>query len=104
LKWEFPGGKVEAGETAHNALRREIREELSIDTAIGECLGTYFTPSDGYLIRLQCYWCSVASREVNLSSHVKSGWFSEDELMRLDWALPDVPAVEAIVQRDLSRP
>lgn len=104
MKWEFPGGKIEAGETAPEALRREILEELSINVTVGECLGTYTTPNDGYLICLECYWCSVDSKEVNLASHVQSGWFSEDELTHLDWASPDVPAVEAVVQHAGNRP
>lgn len=96
LKWEFPGGKVEYGETAVEALKREIQEELTIEIDVNESLGTFFTPLDKYLIRLECYWCSSPSKVVILNSHDEAGWFTISELAKLDWALPDIPVITEV--------
>ena len=96
LKWEFPGGKVETGETAVKALKREILEELDIEIEVNEFLGTFITPLDKYLIRLECYWCTSNSKVVALNSHDQAGWFSTSELANLDWALPDIPVITEI--------
>jgi 8-oxo-dGTP diphosphatase len=97
-KWEFPGGKVESGESPEQALRREINEELSIDVSVGQCMGTFITPVDKYLIHLQCFWCTTNQLNASLTSHTQAGWFSEQELLDLDWALPDLPAVNIVLK------
>ena len=98
LKWEFPGGKVEAGESASQALKREIEEELGLIVEVGQALGTFSTPQDNYLIQLECFWCAVQNTQVTLSSHDESGWFSLNELKSLEWALPDVPVLEVVLR------
>ena len=98
LKWEFPGGKVEPGESAPQALKREIAEELGISVEVRQSLGVFATPLGKYLIRLECYWCISADRQVTLTSHNESGWFNPNELQFLDWALPDVPALEVVLR------
>lgn len=97
LKWEFPGGKVEAGESASQALHREIFEELGIDIKVGQLIGTFNTQLDNYLIELECYWCTSQDREVTLSSHEEAGWFEPIELQVLDWAPPDIPVLEVVL-------
>jgi len=97
LKWEFPGGKVEQGETGVEALRREIYEELGIDVQVGEFIGTFATPLGKYLIQLECYWCTSSSRTVHLSSHDEFDWFTTEDLMHLDWAIPDIPVVVQVL-------
>ena len=98
MKWEFPGGKVETGESAQEALKREIREELGISIQVGQSLGTFVTPQDNYLIQLECYWCISVDRQVSLTSHDEAGWFDPSELQLLDWALPDVPVLEVVLR------
>ena len=98
MKWEFPGGKVEPGESAPQALKREIAEELRISVEVRQSLGTFATPLGNYLIRLECYWCLSEDRHVTLTSHSESGWFNPNELQFLDWALPDVPVLEVILR------
>ena len=98
MKWEFPGGKVETGESAPQALQREIFEELGIDIEVGPTIGTFTTPLDKHLIKLECYWCTSQDRKVTLSSHVEAGWFESVELQALDWALPDIPVLEVVLR------
>lgn len=98
LKWEFPGGKVEAGESRKEALIREIREELEIDVTVNGYIGASKTEIERYKIELECYWCSTVDTHVTLNSHVDSGWFSAAELTNLDWAVPDIPIVKKIIQ------
>jgi 8-oxo-dGTP diphosphatase len=98
LKWEFPGGKVEASESASQALKREIREELSISIQVGQSLGTFTTPQDEYLIQLECYWCITEDQQISLTNHDEAGWFEPNELRLLDWALPDVPVLEVVLR------
>ena len=98
MKWEFPGGKVEAEESAPEALRREILEELGISVMVDQLIGTFTTPLDKYLIELECYWCTTEHRKVHLSSHEEAGWFTADEIARLDWALPDVPVLDEVMR------
>lgn len=104
MKWEFPGGKVEAGESAPQALQREILEELGIGIEVGPSIGTFTTPLDKHLIELECYWCTSQNREVTLSSHDEAGWFEPIELQALDWALPDLPVLEVVLRRLASKP
>jgi len=98
LKWEFPGGKVETGETAQQALKREIQEELCITIEVGLPIGIFSTPQDKYLIQLDCYWCTTQELQVSLTSHVEAGWFRPLELQVLDWALPDVPVLDVVLR------
>jgi 8-oxo-dGTP diphosphatase len=96
LKWEFPGGKVEDGETAVEALKREIQEELAIEIEVNKCIGTFSTPLGTNVIHLECYWCHSSSKDVVLNSHEEAGWFNAYELEKLDWALPDLPVVSEV--------
>ncbi len=98
MKWEFPGGKVEAGESAPQALQREIFEELGISVEVGPIIGTFTTPLDKHFIKLECYWCASKDRDVTLSSHEEAGWFEPNELQVLDWALPDLPVLEVVLR------
>ncbi len=96
LKWEFPGGKAEAGESAPQALQREILEELGIGIEVRPVIGTFTTPLDKHLIELEYHWCTSQNREVTLSSHEKAGWFEPIEKQVLDWAIPVLPVLEVV--------
>lgn len=96
LAWEFPGGKIEAGETAEVALIREIREELQVDIIIGRAL----SPADhsyieGRVIRLFPFLCRLAEDALPVPrEHAALRWVKPEALRELDWAAADVPVLE----------
>lgn len=96
LKWEFPGGKVESGETPRAALQREILEELGLEVTVGDELGTFPTALGKYCIHLNCFWCRSDTGSPQLNAHSAVTWLAPHELNSLDWALPDIPAIQAI--------
>lgn len=98
-KWEFRGGKLEAGETPREALIREINEELGLNITVGGEIGTFITLLDSLRIRLQCFDCSTQTANVTLNAHSEVRWLKLEQLRRLDWALPDIPVIERLMQR-----
>ncbi len=97
--WEFPGGKVEDGELPRQALVREIREELDVEIAAGDWLGRGEQVEGDRVIVLDVYACELRSGEVHPHEHDACEWLGADELHRLDWAPPDVPIVERVIER-----
>lgn len=98
-KWEFPGGKIEKGETQRAALVREIYEELALHIKVGKRLGEYITTIDSNLtINLSCFFASVVGdmNTLTLKVHEEGRWCSLDELVGMDWASPDLPAVSDV--------
>ncbi len=99
-KWEFPGGKLEPGETAVAALQREIKEELDLDIAVGEWLARGRTPLDGDReIYLDVFVCRWLDGTLTLRDHDDFKWCGPDALARLDWAAADVPIWPVVAER-----
>lgn len=94
--WEFPGGKIEAGESARGALQREISEELRCDIAVGETVTTTRHEYDFAVVTLTTFWCTLLSGVPQLTEHAEVRWAGADELCDLEWAPADVPAVRLI--------
>ncbi len=100
LKWEFPGGKVESGETRRSALAREIHEELGVEIEVGDRLGRGQVDDDGGVrIELEVYAARIVSGEIRLVEHHQCGWFRAEEIDGLDWAVADRPVLAALKRR-----
>ncbi|MFL0580054.1 (deoxy)nucleoside triphosphate pyrophosphohydrolase [Dietzia sp. 179-F 9C3 NHS] len=96
-KWEFPGGKVEPGESAEVALARELHEELGVEAAVGGLLDRSTTRVGGTDIELACYWVTLTAAPVTSTDHDEIRWQPQADLDQLDWAEPDLPAVRILV-------
>ncbi len=95
-KWEFPGGKIEPGESPTAALTREIAEELGLQIAVGELLGTGTATVGARLITLDVYAATIVSGTTALREHAQVVWASADDLTRLDWADADIPCLPPV--------
>ena len=98
LKWEFPGGKVEVGESREEALVREIREELSVDIEVSEFLMTVEHTYPDFHLTMHVFKCVLNQGQISLNEHVALKWLSTDELDQLDWAAADKPVVKSLMQ------
>lgn len=95
-QWEFPGGKIEPGETPQQALLREIQEELSITVEIQEHIQTVEWDYPDFHLKMHCYCCSILSGEIRLSEHLAAQWIDRDQLETLDWLPADRQLLERV--------
>ena len=95
--WEFPGGKIEPGETPRAALEREIHEELACAIDVGDELTTTTHRYDFGDVTLTTFWCELRSGIPKLTEHSEVRWARPPELDLLSWAPADIPAVRAII-------
>jgi 8-oxo-dGTP diphosphatase len=96
-KFEFPGGKIEEGETEVEALKREIQEELSLEIQIENKFLIVEHDYPDFRLIMHSYTCMVDSKDVILHEHIDLKWLSREELDILDWAAADVPIVNKIM-------
>lgn len=99
-KWEFPGGKIEEGETREEALVREIKEELDSDIIVDKYLMTVEHDYPTFHITMHAYLCTLVKGELILKEHNDCVWLSKEELLSLDWADADKPIVNIIINND----
>ena len=95
-QWEFPGGKMEPGETRQDALKREIREELATEIAVGDLLTTVEYDYPQFHLTMHCYLCSVVAGDLTLQEHEDARWLRMDELASVGWLPADVIVVEKL--------
>ena len=94
--WEFPGGKIEAGETPEAALKREISEELDTQIAVEQFITTVEYDYPKFHLTMHCYWCSVESGNLTLKEHKAAKWLSANEFDSVNWLPADKIVVEEI--------
>jgi 8-oxo-dGTP diphosphatase len=95
LKWEFPGGKLEAGETPEKCLRRELVEEMGVTVTVGHQLPLHTHSYETFTVTLYPFICSLQSSEITLHEHAAITWLAAHELHTLDWLEADRPVLEA---------
>lgn len=95
--WEFPGGKVEAGESPEEALRREIREELEVEVNVGELIDTIEYDYPAFHLSMKCYACTIAGGSPHLLEHEAARWLSADQLDSVAWLPADITLIPKII-------
>ena len=102
-KWEFPGGKLEAGETSQQALIREIQEELDVKIEVGELIDTIEYDYPTFHLSMDCFLCVVVDGEIILKEAEAARWLGKDELYSVDWLPADIALIEKLQNSILGR-
>jgi len=99
LKWEFPGGKIEPGESHKEALTREIEEELSTKITLTKFIMTIKHQYKTFHLTMHAYYCKVINGNLTLNEHKNSKWVAKEDLLQLDLAAADIPIVKKIISQ-----
>ena len=94
--WEFPGGKIEEGEAAQEALVREIREELETEIMVGEMVDTIEYDYPTFHLSMDCFWAEIVSGDLVLTEHAAAKWLTKEELDSVEWLPADITLIDKI--------
>ena len=94
--WEFPGGKIQEGETPQEALKREIMEELDTEIEVGELIDTIEYDYPEFHLSMDCFWCSIVKGDLVLKEHEAAKWLTKESLDEVDWLPADKDLIEKI--------
>ena len=97
--WEFPGGKIEPGESREVALKREIQEELGVDITIEELLCTTEYDYPSFHLTMHCYLCSIETGEVELREHMSAQWLTVELLDSVEWLPADKEVIDKLITK-----
>ncbi|MCR4963502.1 MAG: 8-oxo-dGTP diphosphatase MutT [Firmicutes bacterium] len=97
-RWEFPGGKIEAGETPRQALVREIEEELAVKITVGDLLDRIEYDYPAFHLSMDCFWCEIAAGEPKLLEAAEGRWLAKEELHSVPWLPADIALLEKIAK------